>query len=308
MAVPSTNRPVRGTQLLVEHMSSVLRRPALVAIEIAWRWLFGVPFLLVCAHQIQKILAAYPLDASGFTTIDAQNPWVATTQLAGVFSFYEPHVAAVARWLLPAAAIAWIAVSGVGRAFLLSRLLSATPTRRPFRPFAMMFLQAIWLCLFAVVFWGWFRTMQWVAATHINIAGGPDLVGFAIWAIFLSLGFFTAWALVSWTATVAPLLALLEQRSAPVALAATMALGKPFTSKLAEINFVLGIVKLALLVVAMVLSSAPLPFSDELGSGAMHLVYGASAVFFLVSNDFFQVVRLKAFFEFWKVLRASAIE
>jgi hypothetical protein len=305
MAVSSTNQPVRGTQLLVEHMGSVFHRPPLVAIEIAWRWLFGIPFLLICAQQARAILAAFPLESSGFNAIDSQNPWIATTQLAGVFSYYEPHVAVVARWLLPAAAIAWIVISGLGRAILLAQLLPTTPTHRPFRPFTVMFFRAVWLGLFAVTIWGWLRTMHWVATAHITIAGGPDLVGFAIWAIFLSLGFFSAWALVSWTASVAPILALLENRSAFSALAASLSLGKPFTGKLAEINFVLGIVKLALLVVAMVFSAAPLPFSDELGSGAMHFVYFASAVFFFVSNDYFQVVRLEAFREFWKVFRGA---
>ena len=55
--------------------------------------------------------------------------------------------------------------------------------------------------------------MQWAAATHITSAGEPDLVGFAIWAIFLSLGFFTAFALASWPLSIAPFLALLEERS-----------------------------------------------------------------------------------------------
>jgi hypothetical protein len=306
MAVNRSNPPVRGTQLLVEHMSSVVRRPSLVAVEIAWRWLFGIPFLLICSHQAQAILAAYPLESSGFNAVDTQNPWVAAGQLAGVFSYYAPHVAVVLRWLLPVEAIAWIVISGLGRAFLLARLLPAAHTHRRFRPFTVMSLQAVWLGMLAVIFWGWLCAMHWVAATHITMAGEPDLVGFAIWTIFLSLGFFTAWALVSWTASVAPLLAILEDLSPIEALAKSTRLGRPFIGKLAEINLVLGIVKLALLVVAMVFSAAPLPFSDELGSGAMHLVYAASAVFFLVSNDYFQVVRLEAFFEFWKVFRRPA--
>ena len=40
--------PVRGTQKLVDQMGWVFRRPTITALEIAWRWLFGVPFLLVC--------------------------------------------------------------------------------------------------------------------------------------------------------------------------------------------------------------------------------------------------------------------
>jgi hypothetical protein len=100
---------------------------------------------------------------------------------------------------------------------------------------------------------------------------------------------------------------LLEKRgSALSALGQAIRLGRGFSSKLAEINLVLGIVKLALLVVAMVFSAAPLPFSDELGPDAMHMVAAASAIFFLVANDFFQVVRLKAFVEFWKIFRGQA--
>ena len=297
--------PVRGTQLLVEHLGVVLGRPALVAIEIGWRWLFGIPFLFLCSHQIHEILTAYPLEDSGFNSIDTQNPWSAATQLAGVFSYYAPHVFAALRMLLPAA-FAWILISGIGRGLLLTLLPSKSDSRLPFRPLTVMILQAVWLVMFAVTFWCWFRSMQWIVATHIAIAGEPDLIGFAVWAIFLTLGFFTAWALLSWTASVAPLLALLEKGSALSALGESLRLGKAFTSKLAEINLVLGIVKLALLVVAMVFSAAPLPFSDELGPQGMHFVVAVSGLFFLVADDTFQVVRLKAFLEFWRVFRAPA--
>jgi hypothetical protein len=295
------NAPVRGTQLLVEHMSDVVRRPSLVGIEIAWRWLFGIPFLLICWQQGRHILAVYPLESSGANSIDTQNPWVAAAQLSNVAAFYEPHLAAVLRWLLPAAALVWMMVSGVGRNFLLMRM----EPRVPFRPIALILLQGAWLALLGLTAWGWLGSMQWVAATHIAGVGEPDLIGYFIWAIFLTLGFFTAFALTSWALTIAPILLLLERRggSALSGFGRVFKLGKAFTSKLVEINLVLGIVKLALLVVAMVFSAAPLPFSDELGPGAMHFVAAASALFFLVADDFFQVVRLKAFVEFWRIFR-----
>ncbi len=302
MATVYGNAPVRGTQLLVEHMSDVVRRPSLVVIEIAWRWLFGIPFLLIPWQQIQRILAAYPLDSSGASSIDTQNPWVAAVQLSNVAAFYEPHVAAVLPWLLPGAALVWMIVSGVGRNLLLMRM---EPGARS-RPIEMILLQGAWLAWLGLMLWGWLGSMQWVAATHIAAAGEPDLVGYFIWSIFLSLGFFTAFALTSWALTIAPILLLLERRSALSSFGQALRLGWGFTSKLAEINLVLGIVKLALLVVAMVFSAAPLPFSDELGPGAMHFVVAASALFFLVADDFFQVVRLKAFVEFWRIFRHNA--
>jgi hypothetical protein len=303
MAELEATRPVRGTQLLVEHMGDVSHRPSLIAIEVAWRWLFGVPFLLVCRQQAQRILAAYPIASTAFASLDTQNPWLAAAQTSSGISFYEPHVLAVLRWLLPAAAVIWIVVSGVGRGLLLKRM----DARMRFRPFTLMVLQGAWLALFALAVWGWLRSMQWVAATHINVAGEPDLVGYFIWAIFLSLGFFTAFALSSWPFLIAPLLVQREMHSIGPALRESLRLGKPFTGKLVEINLVLGIVKLALIVVAMVFSAAPLPFSDELGSDALHMVSAASVVFYFVANDFFQVVRLKAFLAFRDTFHGSAI-
>jgi len=293
---------VRGTQLLVEHMSVVARRPSLLLLELAWRWLAGLPILVLCWKQTQQILAAYPLASSGFTSIDTQNPWVAVVQIANVWLYYQPHVVAVLQWLAPAAALIWIVVSGLGRNLVLMRMERGLA----FRPFAMITLQAAWLALLALVFWGWFRSIGWAATTHITVSGEPDLVGYAIWAIFLSLGFFTVWALMSWTLSITPLLLLLEKRSVFSALGQSLHLGKPFTAKLTEINLVMGIVKIALVVLAMVFSAAPLPFIDELGPDSMHMVWAASGVFFLVASDYFQLVRQKAFIEFWRIFRQQA--
>jgi hypothetical protein len=301
--------PVRGTQLLVEHLGEVFRRPSLLGIELGWRWLFGIPFLLVFWNQCQQILAAFPLDSSGFESVSLQNPWISSVKLGQVFWYYQPHVLPVLRWLLPAAALAWVVFSGLGRNWLLMRLSrqnsEAAVHTVPFRPLTVIVLQGGWLILLGLTYWGWFRAMLWTAATHISETGGPDLVGYSIWAIFFSLGFFTAFALLSWPFSIAAFVALLERRSVFSALGQSLRLGRAFTSKLAEINLVMGIVKLALLVLAMVFSSAPVPFADELGSEVLHVALGGAAIIYVVANDFFQVVRLKAFLEFWQLFRAN---
>jgi len=265
-----------------------------------------LPLLVVCWAEARKILAALPLDAAGLSNLDAQNPWVAVVQLGGAWALYQPRVLAVAHWLLPLAAVAWVSISGLGRSLVLTRM----EPRLRFRPLGlrlleMIALQAVWLALLAATCWGWFRAIGWAAATHINPAGEPDLIGYSMWGIVLSLGFFTAFALASWAFSVAPLVMLLEERSALSALGRSLRLGKAFRAKLVEINLVMGIVKLALIVLAMVLSAAPLPFSDQLGSGALHALWGVATVFYLVASDYFQVVRLKGFLEFWKMFRGE---
>ena len=298
--------PLRGTQSLVGQMGWVFDRPLLTAIEVAWRWLFGAPFLAVCWIETHKILAVLPPEQAGLNAIDPQNPWVAAVQVNAAWTLYQPHVFAILRWLLPLAALAWVVVSGLGRGLILSRMRLNEDAERGPRLVAVIFLQAAWLALWAVVTLGWFRSVAWVAAAHIMPNAEPDLVGYSIWVIFLSLGFFALWALASWALSIAPLLMLLEERSALSSLGESFRLGKAFTGKLVEINMVMGIVKLALIVLAMVLSAAPLPFSDELGPEAMHTVWAIAAVFYLIANDYFQVARLKGFAEFWKMFRSES--
>jgi hypothetical protein len=282
-------------------MGWVFERPSLTAIEVVWRWLFGVPLFLLCWIESQKIFAAVPPESAGLTALDPQNPWVAAVQLSSAWALYQPHLMVIFRWLLPVAGLAWVVVSGLGRSFILKRMDSTLS----FRPVAMIALQAAWLAFFALTCWGWFSSMQWVASTHITPSAEPDLIGFAVWVIFLSLGFFTAWALLSWALSIAPLVMLLENRSALSALGQSLHMGRPMTAKLVEINMVMGIVNLALLVLAMVLSAAPLPFGDQLGSEALHAVWATATVFYFVASDYFQVVRLKGFQEFCKMFRGS---
>ena len=293
--------PLRGTQSLVGQMGWVVGQRPLIAIEIAWRWIFGIPFLALCWIEADKVFAAVPADSAGLTALDAQNPWVAAVELARAWTLYRPHVLQAAAWVAPIAALAWIVISGVGRGLVLRRIDPAVRLR--FRPGAMMMLQAGWLALLGATCWGWFSLMEWLVASYISRGAEPDLVGFAMWAIFLSLGFFTLWALVSWPLSIAPLLMLLEDCSALSALGRSLRLGKPFTSKLAEINLVMGIVNLTLIVLAMVFSAAPLPFSDELGADALHWVNLIAVLFYLLASDYFQLVRLKGFEEFWKMFR-----
>lgn len=293
--------PVRGTQTMVDQMGWVWKRPWLTTLEIAWRWAIGIPFLLLAQRQMHQVFTELPLELSGWNEVNGQNPWVAVRQIDLVADKYEPIVFAAFHWLLPLGVVAWIVFSGVGRALVLKMLEPGAK----FRPIPLIGLQAIWVAQLSATLWLWFHVMQWVAVTHIQQPPEAELVGFAQWLIFFSLGVFSLWAIISWPAAVAPVLVVKEGRGAISALAASLKLGKKFTNQLLEIGLVMGIVKLALIVLTMVFSAAPLPFSDQLGPEALHLVTMGALVFFLVASDYFHVVRLKAMLEFWRTYRGA---
>jgi hypothetical protein len=280
-------------------MGWVFSRPSLIALEVLWRWLVGVPLLALGWAQAQVILAGLPPESAGLTGISFQNPWIAAVQASAAWARYLPHVAAVLRWLAPLAGLAWIVVSGIGRSLVLKRM----EPRVRVRPLALIALQAVWLAAFFAIVWGWYRSIGWAAAVNMPAGAEPDLIDYSIVAIFLSLGFFTLWALVSWPVAIAPVIALQEDCPPWIALGRSLRLGRVFTGKLVEVNLVMGIVKLALLVVAMVFSSVLIPFSQEVGTDALHLEWVVVLIVYFIASDFFHVVRMKSYVEFWRMFR-----
>ena len=310
---------LRATQNMISYMGFCWRHPSLTAIEVAWRWLFGIPFLFLVWSQAQHILAQIPPSVAGLDRLEFQNPWLSSVLLAEAIGRYQPLVVEVLRWLAPVGIVGWAAASGVGRILILLRMnafdrraeggsapISGSHTFLRALP-GYIALQALWILALLAVFWLWYRAVGWASATHITAGAQPDLVGYLCWLIFLSLGLYTVWALLSWTLAMTPLLLVLEgdERLGATfrALVASFHLAKPLSGKLLEVNLVMAIVKIALIVLAMVFSAAPLPFSDEFGPDTLHMINIVVIIGYLVANDFFHVVRLRSFLELWRFYR-----
>jgi len=63
---------------------------------------------------------------------------------------------------------------------------------------------------------------------------------------------------------------------------------------------VMGIVKIALIVLAMVFSATPLPFESMTTPEFLMWWWGGVTVLYLVASDFFHVTRLVAYLELWR--------
>ena len=314
---PTSSRPVRGTQSFVHTLSACWRRPSLTVIEVAWRWLFGIPALLLVGSQVRTVLLAATsgtldpaslgldqallADPIGALTAD---PLGASQKFASALSQVLPGLEHLAFWLLPALAFAWVVVSSLGRTFLLRRpnLLAEQP-RLHARPVTLIFLSTLRISVLVLVFWIWYRLVTGSAHIAINtpIAAGnePNLVLYCALVILSPLGLFTAWAVVSWPLAIAPLLAMLNDTGPAASLRAAFTLG-PLRAKLVEINLVLGIVMIALLVLAMVFSATPLPFQNVTTPGFLADWSAGVAVFYLLASDFFHVARLLGYLQLWR--------
>ena len=123
---------------------------------------------------------------------------------------------------------------------------------------------------------------------------------YAALTIVSTLGLFSAWAVVSWALAVAPLVAMLKGVGVVASLRAGFRLGE-LKSKLIEVNLVLGIVKIALIVLAMVFSATPLPFESVTTPEFMQAWWVGVGLAYFVGSDFFHVARMLAYLELWRV-------
>lgn len=293
--------PVRGTQSFVQTLSACWHQPSLTLLEIAWRWFYGIPATALVGFQALHIWNRTPVDTDALTHVTIADPMAGIATLSHVVTQLLPATIDTARWLVPLLAVAWVVVSAVGRGVVLGRL---EPTIHR-RTMTVILLHALRLTALAAPFALWFASIHAAADATIDrpvLAGQePNLVGYCALAIVATLGLFTLWAVSSWGLSIAPLLAMRLNLGAGTSLAAAFRVG-PLRSKLVEINLVMGIVRIALIVLTMVFSACPLPFEGIATPQFMRWWYLASTVFFLVTSDFFHVVRLASYLDLWKTI------
>ena len=296
--------PVRGTQSFVYTMTTCWKRPLLTTLEVAWRWAFGGPAAALVAYEVLRALRGVHVDWAELQRMTVFDPMGAATVLAQAGNVVLPPVLRVATWLGPLLLVAWIVASSLGRAMVMRR---ADASLHP-RAATLMALQAVRIVALLASFAVWFGCLRWAVRVAVNapIAAGqePNLVLYCALTIVATLGLFTLWALASWVFSVAPLLAMLLDRGVTASLKTALQLGA-VRGKLIEINLVMGIVKIALIVLAIVFSSCPLPFESVATPGFMLRWYVVVGLLYFVASDFFHVVQMMAYLDLWKTYRGG---
>ncbi len=264
-----------------------------------WRWACGVPAIALAISEGSRALRGTHVDYAALQRMSVFDPMAAAATLSQVGDVVLPPLLHIARWLAPLLLAAWVVVSSVGRTLVMRRV----DPQLHARPGTLIVLQTLRILALLGSFAVWAVCLQWAADVAVirPIAAGhePSLVLYCAITIVSTLGMFTLWAVGSWALSVAPMLAMLLNRGASSSLVTAFRLG-PLRSKLVEINLVMGIVKIALIVLAIVFSSCPLPFESVATPGFMVRWYGVVTVLYLVASDFFHVVRIVAYLDLWK--------
>ncbi len=307
------NVPVRGTQTFVGVMSAVWGRPSLAGFEIAWRWLPGIvvacciPFAAVLLGSLGIDIHLTPRISSDFAAVQAATvfqPVNAVHTIAVAWSDLVTPLWPVLRWLLPMLFVVWNVLAALGRTSVLRRFDPTLQARRG----TFFLLGLLRSLLLAGAWWVWVEFVLWsVRATIIGPAmqhQEPNIVGLAALCICGTLLLYVAWGIFSWFLYLAPLLAILGGLG-PLAALGMALRSRRARGKLIEINLVMHIVKLALIVLAMVLSASPLAFQTVATQEFFAIWWAIAVLLYFAASDYFHVVRSAAYLRLWRAYEES---
>jgi hypothetical protein len=284
-----------------------MQRPSLLLIEMAWRWCAGIPTLWLLLREGGRIFNSVPLAQTGILQFSLLDQTQSTYEVMRCVELLAPPVYATTKWLAPLLMVIWAIASGVGRLVILCRTDPKIFAIRWNRIGTVIALQAARVVGLSGTLWIWFAVMRWAGDwTIVQPMQGanpdPNIVGYFGMLIIVTLALFTLWAIVSWVFNAAPMLAVAENYGFIRSLIAAFRLGW-LRGKLIEINLVLIVVKLALIVLAMVFSSTPLPFETVVSGRDLYGWWLMVLVVYCIASDFFHVVRTAAYVELWRIWR-----
>lgn len=302
VSAPRT-RPERTTQGFVSTLTWTRGHWPLVLMEVGWRWLYGVPACWLVWREGMRVLASVPWQSTGVQAMTINqlltDPMRASVTLASFLGTVMPGVAAVAQWLLPLLLVAWAVVSGIGRTLLLRRMDTSL---RP-RPLTLVLLQLVRVvpiaAAAAVWWWGLHALARWSILNPTAAGAEPNIMLYVGGAIALSLGVFVITAAVGWVFSLAPIVAMVRNEGAAASLRDAVR-ARSVRSGLVEINLVLGIVKIALMVLAIVFSACPLPFESVMTDAFLFWWTCGVGIWYFLASDFFHVARLASYLHQWQ--------
>jgi hypothetical protein len=299
--------PVRGTQSFVSIMGKVWSRPSLTGLEIAWRWVLGFLVLAAAALTPYKLSRYFRLEQLSAPVLLAQLQSMSVFQpVAAINTFSNLYAESLAaawpwlRWALLVIFLLWNVIAAVGRTAVLRRL---DPTLHPGRV-TLFLLGTLRSALLLAVWFLYFRYVAFSARYSILTPAAsnqePNVVLFAAMIICGTLLLYVLWGTFSWFLQLAPLLAMRNNLGAVAALRELLTAGL-VRGKLIEINLVMNIVRIALIVLAMVFSASPLPFTTVATQQFLECWWTGVILLYLAANDYFHVVRAASYLSLYRV-------
>jgi len=274
-------------------LAAVLRRPAIVAIEIAWRWTFGAAALLLVAFVWLEFLRGIEISEAEYALTHSAPLLAVADAIARVLAANYAPLLRAAAVLLPGVALLWVIASSVGRALTLRLLLEPARALRYSALVGLSFFRAA-LALAALG--------GYVAAAILAglAAGGPERPDVGVFiAVFFPMMFLVVglWAVLNWFLSVAPLFAVRDGDDTFAAFAHAVRWFRRRPAVFTSIGTLYGVLRLVALVVVTVLCFMLAAAVDLISVAGVAVGIALFSLLYFALADLLYVARLAAYAE-----------
>ena len=239
------------TNPLREGFREVLRDPALLLIEIGWRWTFGVIAILVLWLSIFAVLGNVPVDSRFFTSSSALSVWetaqsIASTAISLGRALLRVGIAAGIFLVL-----CWIVLNSLGRhATLLRPALAPGANLRVCIAISVARAGVAFAALLAWIFAGVVAGLLGTAVSRDAVPNVGVMLVILLPAFVLIV---VAWATLNWYLSLAPIFAVSGNGKL---VAGVREFARGSRDRLVEVSVVSGVIRGACFVIALMLSFA----------------------------------------------------
>jgi hypothetical protein len=277
------------SNVLREGFLEVIRDPALLLIEIGWRWTFGAIAILVFTASAFFLLGSVNFDPHRLESLNALNPWQLAQTLASLLASVSRVLFRVAAFASLLLAVCWTALSAFGR--------YATLARPALAPGAS--LRACFAISAARAFAAIAAILAWISAgLCAGMIGAVSTANETLPITLMSLAILLpalvvivgVWSALNWYLSLAP---LFPDKGWRGSVAGGWKFARSSRDQVLEISIVTGILRGGLFVVALLLCLAVSAVITNPRVSIADLV-AISLLYFLIA-DFIYVARLAAY-------------
>ncbi len=190
----------------LDAMRRLWRTPALLAMELLWRWSFGLGVLGLMIAAWGRVRPVLLLSDSELQAIHSPDPIARAASVVVILQPYAPLLLKVAAWVALGAAVLWVLAATAGRGILTRILVRQAAGERVLAPDATRWLSyfsltAARVVMLLILVIGYLAGV--LLASVLGVANRPMQT---VLIVLLALGVAaTVWILVNWVLTLAPL-------------------------------------------------------------------------------------------------------
>jgi hypothetical protein len=273
---------------------AVVRRPALVLGEIAWRWAFGAAAWTLVIFAFRRIFAHVDITPAELLLARHSDVFLLADAGAHIVVQVLPQLGRECLVLAPAIAVLWVAAATLGRAVTLQSLASTNDLHFG-ALLALNFIRAVFTLATLIAYLGALFLTGLMMPPQNPIA--TALVAILVAAL---IGFF--WSVVNWFLALAPIWIVRHGHPAFRSIADSVDLYRRGPGAYLGITSWFGLLRAAALVGAFV---AALLASQATPAAAIALCVAIALIYFAVA-DFLYIARLAEFVALEESFQLSA--